>query len=64
MGHTIAINAAWVGIRVKMYGVDQQDVQNGLLAVKAKLKTLLDNDLINLDQQDQILEKITGTESL
>lgn len=64
MGHTIALNAAWVGIRVKMYGVDRQDVQNGLLAVKAKLKTLLDNDLINLDQQDQILEKITGTDSL
>ena len=64
MGHTIALNAAWVGIQVKMYGVDQKDVQNGLLAVKAKLKTLFANDLIKQDQQDQILEKITGTDSL
>ena len=64
MGHTIALNAAWVGIQVKMYGIDQKDVQNGLLAVKAKLKTLFANDLIKQDQQDQILEKITGTDSL
>jgi 3-hydroxybutyryl-CoA dehydrogenase len=64
MGHTIALNAAWVGIHVKMYGIDQHDVQHGLLAVKAKLKTLLENDLIVIDQQDQIYEKITGTDSL
>ena len=64
MGHTIALNAAWFGIQVKMYGIDQKDVQNGLLAVKAKLKTLFAKDLIKQDQQDQILEKITGTDSL
>jgi 3-hydroxybutyryl-CoA dehydrogenase len=64
MGHTIALNAAWVGIQVKMYGLDQQDVQNGLLAVKAKLKTLFENDLIKNDQQDQIFENIIGTDSL
>ena len=64
MGHTIALNAAWFGIQVKMYGIDQKDVQNGLLAVKAKLKTLFEKDLIMHNQQDQILEKITGTDSL
>lgn len=64
MGHTIALNAAWVGIQVKIYGLDKKDVQNGLLAVKAKLKTLFENDLIKKDQQDQIFEKITGTDSL
>lgn len=64
MGHTIALNAAWFGIQVKMYGIDQKDVQNGLLAVKAKLKTLFEKDLIMQNQQDQILEKITGTDSL
>jgi len=47
-----------------MYGIDQKDVQNGLLAVKAKLKTLFEKDLIMQNQQDQILEKITGTDSL
>ncbi len=64
MGHTIALNAAWFGIQVKMYGIDQKDVQNGLLAVKAKLKTLFEKDLIMQNQQDQILEKITCTDSL
>jgi 3-hydroxybutyryl-CoA dehydrogenase len=64
MGHTIALNAAWFGIQVKMYGIDQKDVQNGLLAVKAKLKTLFEKDLVMQNQQDQILEKITGTDSL
>ena len=44
MGHTIALNAAWVGIQVKMFGLDLQDVQNGLFAVKAKLKTLFEKD--------------------
>ena len=64
MGHTIALSAAWVGIQVKMFGLDQLDVQNGLFAVKAKLKTLFENDLINKDQQDQIIENIIGTDSL
>jgi 3-hydroxybutyryl-CoA dehydrogenase len=64
MGHTIALNAAWVGIQVKMYGVDQKDVQNGLSAVKVKLKTLFENDLIKKDQQDKIFENIFGTDSL
>ena len=44
--------------------VDQKDVQNGLSAVKAKLKTLFENDLISFDQQDQILERIIGTDLL
>lgn len=64
MGHSIALNAAWAGMRVKMYGVDTNDVQNGISGVSDKLKTLLKNDLITRDQEDQILNRITGTDSL
>lgn len=64
MGHTIALNAAWVGMQVKMYGVDTIDIQNGILGVADKLKTLLKNDLITSDQEDQILNRIKGTDSL
>ncbi len=64
MGHSIALNAAWVGMQVKMYGVDAYDIQNGLSGVNDKLNTLLKNDLINKDQLSRILKNITGTSSL
>jgi len=64
MGHSIALNAAWVGMQVKMYGVDTNDIQNGLSGVTDKLDTLLKNDLITRDQLSQILKNITGTSSL
>lgn len=64
MGHSIALNAAWVGMQVKMYGVDTNDIQKGLSGVTDKLSTLLKNDLITRDQLSQILKNITGTSSL
>lgn len=64
MGHSIALNAAWVGMQVKIYGVDTNDIQNGMSGVADKLSTLLKNDLITKDQLSQILKNITGTSSL
>lgn len=64
MGHSIALNAAWVGMQVKMYGIDANDIQNGLSGVNDKLNTLLKNDLITEDQLSQILKNITGTSLL
>lgn len=64
MGHSIALNAAWAGMPVKMYGVDTNDIQNGLSGVTDKLNTLFKNDLISKDQKDQILNRITGTDLL
>jgi 3-hydroxybutyryl-CoA dehydrogenase len=57
MGHSIALNAAWAGMQVKMYGVDTNDIQNGLSGVTDKLNTLLKNDLITRDQLSQILNR-------
>ena len=51
MGHSIALNAAWAGMQVEMYGVDANDIQNGISGVSDKLKTLLKNDLITIDQE-------------
>ncbi|HEY1062311.1 MAG TPA: 3-hydroxyacyl-CoA dehydrogenase family protein [Daejeonella sp.] len=64
MGHSIALNAAWVGMQVKMYGIDANDIQNGLSGVNDKLNTLLKNDLVTKDQLSRILKNITGTFSL
>lgn len=64
MGHSIALNAAWAGMQVKMYGVDTNDIQNGMSGVTDKLNTLLKNDLITKDQEDQILNRIKGTDLL
>jgi len=64
MGHSIALNAAWYGMKVKMYGVDENDIQKGISGVTDKLATLFTNDLITKDQQSQILKSITGTDSL
>ena len=64
MGHSIALNAAWYGMEVKMYGVDDNDIQKGMSGVTDKLATLFTNDLITKDQQSQILKSITGTDSL
>ena len=64
MGHSIALNAAWAGMQVKMYGVDTNDIQNGMSGVTDKLNTLFKNDLITKDQEDQILNRIKGTDLL
>lgn len=64
MGHSIALNAAWLGMQVKIYGVDENDIKKGLAAVTAKLNTLLENDLITRDQQSHIFDRIAGTDSL
>lgn len=64
MGHSIALNAAWKGMQVKMYGVDSNDIQKGMSGVSDKLNTLLKNDLITKDQLSQILSRIKATDSM
>jgi len=64
MGHSIALNAAWVGVQVKLYGVDDDDTQKGLTGISEKLDTLLKNDLITEPECTRIFERITGTGSL
>ena len=64
MGHSIALNAAWVGIQVKMYGLDAADIKTGFSGITDKLNTLLHNSLISNEQQSQIFDRISGSNSL
>ena len=63
MGHSIALSASWAGIQVKMYGLSEEDIQNGLHGVSHKLATLLESGLITQDQSSQIFNRISGTQS-
>jgi len=64
MGHSIALSASWAGIRVKMYGLTEDDIRNGLHGVSDKLATLLESNLITQEQSSQIFNRISGTQSL
>jgi 3-hydroxybutyryl-CoA dehydrogenase len=64
MGHSIALNAAWSGINVRMYGLNEQDSSNGLAGISRKLQVLLANDLITENQTREILDRIKVTNSI
>lgn len=64
MGHSIVLNAAWAGIKTKMYGFDEGNVTQGLSEIKKKLGILLENRVINNLQSRQIIDRITATSSL
>lgn len=64
MGHSIALNAAWVGMQVKMYGLDAADIKTGFSGITDKLNTLLHNSLISKEQKSQIFDRISGSNSI
>lgn len=64
MGHSITLSAAWAGINVKMYGLNEEDSTNGLAGINRKLNVLMDNDLISSSELDDIIKRITVTNSM
>lgn len=64
MGHSIALNAAWFGIEVKMLGVDAADIERGRSGIEDKLTVLHDNGLITAEQRADIPTRIQSTTSL
>lgn len=64
MGHSIALSAAWAEINVKMYGLDEIELETGLLGIKNKLTVLLQNGLITFKDFEDIKARITGTHSI
>lgn len=64
MGHSIALSAAWAEINVKMYGLDEIELEKGLLGIKNKLTVLLQNGLITFKDFEDIKARITGTHSI
>lgn len=64
MGHSIALNAAWSGLEVCMYGVGKEDVDKGLAGIRRKLEVLICHDLADQDSSERILKKIQVTSVL
>lgn len=64
MGHSIALNAAWAGVDVKMYGLTEKDILAGMLEIDKKLAILAMHKVINWSEAGDILKRITPVSTL
>ena len=64
MGHSIALNAAWSGLNVRMYGLNQDDLTKGLEGIKNKLVGLNQHGLISLQDIEVIQSRISLSQSI
>ncbi|ANU19943.1 3-hydroxybutyryl-CoA dehydrogenase [Planococcus plakortidis] len=64
MGHSIALSASWSGHSVKIFGVDNHDLETAKKGFAAKLQLMADNELINEGQAQEIAEHVAFTTSL
>ena len=64
MGHSIALNAGWAGLQVRMYGTSEADTQQGELGIISKLKMLVKHELLREEEFALIRERISITTSM
>lgn len=64
MGHSIALNAAWAGLSVKMQGISDADLEQGWTNMLKKLEVMLDNGILSDSEAAQIQENIKMTVSV
>jgi len=64
MGHSIALSAAWAGLPVKVYGINEKDLENADKGLSSKLKVMIDNDVFSEQVAKRIREKIELSTSL
>jgi 3-hydroxybutyryl-CoA dehydrogenase len=64
MGHSIALNAAWSGLNVRMYGLNQADLTKGLAGIKNKLIGLSHHGLISSQEIEVIQARISTSQSI
>lgn len=64
MGHSIALNAAWAGLSVKMQGISDADLEQGWTNMLKKLEVMLDNGILSNSEAAQIQENIKMTVSV
>ena len=57
MGHSIALSAAWAGLPVKVYGINEKDLGNADKGLRSKLKVMMDNDVFS----EQVAKRIRET---
>lgn len=61
MGHSIALSAAWANQTVKVYGIDEQDLENAVKGLNNKLKVMTENELFTSEQANEIRKRIHFT---
>jgi 3-hydroxybutyryl-CoA dehydrogenase len=64
MGHSIALTAAWAGMEVQVWAVDQLDIDRGMTGLKEKLAILEQNQLITSSERVDIAKQIQFTNRL
>ena len=64
MGHSIALNAAWRGMDVKMYATNEEDIRRAEQGIGQKLRTMADNGLFSMEESSAIRERIIITDQL
>jgi len=63
MGHSIALNAACAGIPVKVAGMDEAEIGRAQAGIAAKLKVLVQHDVLAATTPPEIQERISfGTQ--
>lgn len=64
MGHSIALSAAWSGQIVKVYGINDKDLENAAKGLRNKLKVMTDNGLFDEPEIERIKDRIQFSTSL
>lgn len=64
MGHSIALSAAWSGIDVEVYGINEQDIKKAIESLRMKLEVMVEGDLFSNEVSARIFDRIKFTASL
>ncbi|MDN7244497.1 3-hydroxyacyl-CoA dehydrogenase family protein [Planococcus shenhongbingii] len=64
MGHSIALSAAWAGQMVKVYGINDKNLENALKGLRNKLKVMSENGLFDEKEAEEIKGRIQFSTSL
>lgn len=64
MGHSIALQAAWCGLDVSLYGLNSQELEKAAKEIDNKLQLLLAKDLVTADELSDIQKRILPVTNL
>ncbi|MFP3668990.1 3-hydroxyacyl-CoA dehydrogenase NAD-binding domain-containing protein [Priestia aryabhattai] len=64
MGHSIALSASIAGFNVKIWGIDDSDIQHGKQGIDEKLNLLTMYEVVDSNEIENIKERIYFTNSL
>ncbi|SEJ14756.1 3-hydroxybutyryl-CoA dehydrogenase [Bhargavaea ginsengi] len=64
MGHSIALNASWHGMDVRMYATNEEDIRRAEQGIVQKLRNMSDNGLFSMVEASAIQDKIDISDQL